>query len=267
LIVSPRPNFSILRQCGLLDLERSSFYYTPQQAQDETDVMNAIAEIHSKWPYYGYRKVRVALRDEGFDLNHKRVHRLLKLMGFKAIYPGPKTSIPGKEEQIYPYLLKGLSIVRPNQVWAVDISYIRLPGGMVYLFALIDWYSRYIVGWKLATTMEAEHAVETFRKALCNGTPEITNMDQGSQFTGGPWLLMLKHFDVKISHTGVGRCIDNVRIERFWRSIKYEDVHLRQYANVREAREGIGLYIIHYNNVRPHQALGYAKPKDLYFEK
>lgn len=265
MIVFPRPNFSLSRQCDLLDLERSSFYYTPQQSQDETEIMNIISEIHSKWPYYGYRKVTAALRDEGFDLNRKRVQRLLKVMGLKAIYPGPLTSRPGRDEQVYPYLLKGLNIIRPNQVWAIDITYIRLPQGMVYLFALIDWYSRYIVGWTLAITMEVSHAIETFNKAIDYGIPEMSNMDQGSQFTGNLWLSMLKDFGVQISHTGVGRCIDNVRIERFWRSLKYEDVHLKHYNNVSEAREGIGLYIKHYNEVRPHQALNYAKPKDLYF--
>lgn len=164
---------SIARQCDLLDLKRSSLYYRKQPAHNETNIINAIADIHGKWPYYGYRKITAVLREEGLRINHKHIQRLLKIMGLRAIYPGPKTSRPGKDETVYPYLLRDLAITRPNQVWAVDITYIRLPGGMIYLFALIDWYSRFVVGWKLAITMEAEHAVETFYRALSVGPQKL----------------------------------------------------------------------------------------------
>lgn len=238
-----------------------------EEGQNETEIANLIADIHSKWPYYGYRKVTAVLRDEGAEVNHKRVQRLMKKIGIHAIYPGPRTSIPGRSAVIYPYLLKDMAITRSNQVWAVDITYIRLPSGMVYLFALIDWYSRYVISWKLAVTMEAGHAVEALNQALLKGTPDVMNMDQGSQFTGGDWLKALTNAGVQASHTGIGRCIDNVRIERLWRSIKYEDVHLRHYESVSEARIGLGKYIHHYNNCRPHQALAYAKPKDFFFSR
>lgn len=264
-LVYPRLAMSLSHQCDLLGLGRSSFYYAQKEAPDEMEILNLIAEIHGRWPYYGYRKVTILLRREGVVINRKRVQRLMKMMGLKAIYPGPNTSKPGKSGVIYPYLLKGLAIIRSNQVWSVDITYIRLPTGMVYLFALIDWFSRYIVGWKLGVTMEAEHGVDVLNKALIFGVPEITNMDQGSQFTGEKWLESLTLLGIKLSHTGVGRCIDNVRIERFWRSIKYEDIHLQHYESVQEARKGIGLYIKHYNESRPHQALNYKTPHAMYF--
>lgn len=264
-LVYPRPNMSISHQCDLLDLGRSSFYYDQKGSEDETETLNLIAEIHSRWPYYGYRKVSVLLRREGAIINRKRVQRLMQIMGLKAIYPSPNTSAQGKSGVVYPYLLKDLKIIRPNQVWAVDITYIRLPTGMVYLFALIDLFSRYIVGWKLVVTMEAEHGVDVLNMALMLGIPDITNMDQGSQFTGEKWILALKMLGIQMSHTGVGRCIDNVRIERFWRSLKYEDIHLKHYESVQEARIGIGLYIKHYNENRPHQALNYRTPHEVYF--
>lgn len=251
----------------MLGLKRSSFYYTASKAIDETNIMNVIANIHAKWPYYGYRKIMHELKTTyEMKINHKHVLKLMNEMGLKCIYPGPKTSAPGFNEMIFPYLLKDLVINKPNQVWSVDITYIRLPVGMVYLFALIDWYSRYIVGWTLATTMEVCHAISTFEMASSLGLPKIANMDQGSQFTGKIWVEHLQRFEVSISHTGVGRCIDNVRIERFWKSLKYEDIYLRHYESVKEARIGIGEYIEHYNNRRPHQALFYATPSEMYFK-
>ena len=188
-------------------------------------------------------------------------------IGLRAIYPGPRTSLRNREDSVYPYLLRGLKITRPNHVWAVDITYIRLPTGMVYLFALIDWASRFIVGWTLANSMTANHGVETLQKSLIYGIPEICNADQGSQFTGTEWIQILQELNIQISHDGVGRCIDNVRIERFWRTIKYEDIHLKQYQTLKEARIGIGNFINHYNYQRPHQALNYDRPADVYFAK
>jgi putative transposase len=218
-----------------------------------------------EWPYYGYLKITAVLRHEGVAINHKRVYRMMQDMGLRSIYPGPNTSIRNRKDSIYPYLLKGLEITRPNQVWAVDITYIRLPTGMVYLFALIDWASRFIVAWTLASSMTADHGVETLQKALVFGVPDICNADQGSQFTGAEWIRLLLNLNIQISHDGVGRCIDNVRIERFWRTIKYEDVHLKQYQTIKEARKGLGQFINHYNYQRPHQALDYERPADIYF--
>lgn len=222
--------------------------------------MNRIAEIYEAFPYYGYRKIHAVLCQEGHRINHKKVQRLMQEMGIKALYPGPQTSTAHKENRPYPYLLKGLDIIRPNQVWAIDLTYVRLPVGMTYLFALIDWYSRYIVGWHLAHTMECYHAIETFERALSLGTPDICNADQGSQFTGRLWVDKLQSCNVQISHDGKGRCIDNVRIERFWRTLKYEDIYLQSYQTLHHARQGIAAFIDHYNHHRPHQALGYDCP-------
>jgi putative transposase len=188
----------------------------------------------------------------------------MKDLSIKAIFPGPKTSIPSPDGKVFPYLLAGMEINRANQVWAVDITYIKLPCGTVYLFALIDWYSRFIVSYKLVNTMEACHGVDTIEAALTKATPEICNADQGSQFTGNLWIAKLQAHKIQISHDGVGRCIDNVRIERFWRTIKYEDVFIQSYETLPEARSGIDKFIKHYNYQRPHQALHYKTPSDLY---
>lgn len=228
--------------------------------------MNCISEIHQKFPYYGYRKIHWCLMQKyGYELNRKKVQRLMQEMAIKAIYPGPKTSIPSSEGSVFPYLLKGLEIIRVNQVWGVDITYIKLPVGTVYLFALIDWYSRFIVSHKLVNTMEACHGVEIIEAAIIYGIPEICNADQGSQFTGILWISKLNEYSIKISHDGVGRCIDNIKIERFWRTIKYEDIFINAYETLVAAKEGIKKFIEHYNYHRPHQALGYQTPSQLFF--
>lgn len=226
--------------------------------------MNQIYDVYMDYPYYGYRKITAALGHEGIFINRKRVQRLMRNMGLAAIYSKPRTSIANPLNSIYPYLLKGLEIKEVNKVWAVDITYIKLPTGMVYLFALIDWYSRFIVGWKLVNSMTSDHGVAVLNMAMRHGKPEICNADQGSQFTSEDWVSALLKSDILISHNGVGRCIDNVRIERFWRTIKYEHVHLMHYQTLVEARDGIGEFIEHYNHRRPHQALNYMRPADLY---
>ena len=264
-MVSTGVGLSLSCCCYLLGIPRSTVYYKAHISLDETDLCNKIYDVYLECPYYGYRKITAALRHEGIAINPKRVQRIMKSMGIMAIYPGPRTSLRNPKDSIYPYLLKGLEITRPNQVWAVDITYIRLPTGMVYLFALIDWVSRFIVGWTLANSMTADHGVETLQKALEFGIPDICNADQGAQFTGAEWITLLIKLNIKISHDGVGRCIDNVRIERFWRTIKYEDIHLKQYQTIKEGRKGIGEFINHYNYQRPHQALDYERPADIYF--
>jgi putative transposase len=244
---------SIRQQCKILDIHKSSLYYCPKENFNDYIIMNMISEIHQKFPYYGYRKIHWHLKThEGQIINRKKVQKLMKNMGIKCIFPGPKTSIANKNDSVFPYLLKNLDIVRPNQVWAVDITYIKLPVGMVYLFAIIDWHSRFVVAHQLVNTMEACHAIETIEMALKLARPEICNADQGSQFTGSLWVEKLQTNNIKISHDGVGRCIDNVRIERFWRTIKYEDIFLKAYNNMSEARAGINVFIKHYNEQRPH---------------
>jgi putative transposase len=240
-------------------------YYTPAQSYEETVMMNMIDELHYQFPYYGYRKIQAALYHRGVVINHKRVQRLMRLLGIQTLYAGPDTSMPNKSHRHYPYLLRNLLIDHPNQVWAVDITYIRLSVGMVYLFALIDWFSRFIVGCKLAHTMEEEHALEAFRQGLQHGAPDICNADQGSQFTGTAWQDELTANSVRISHDGKGRYQDNIRIERFWRSVKYEDFFLKCYESLIDARLGVAQYMQHYNYSRPHQALDYKRPADLFF--
>lgn len=264
-LISQPSKLSITCQCALLGLSRSTQYYKAHKPPNETDWMNLIADIHARRPSYGYRKVTVKLKNEGYLINTKKVKRLMKQMGLRSILPKPRTSIPNKESPVYPYLLKDLKITHANQVWGVDITYIRLPVGMVYLFALIDLHSRYIVGWKLSVTMETEHALEAFREGLKGGTPEICNADQGAQFTSESWVRCMESNGVQLSHVGVGRCIDNVYIERFWWTIKWEDIHLSSYETVSEARAGIADFIKYYNEERPHQALGYKTPHEVYF--
>lgn len=250
-----------------MNINRSSSYYKAILAEDESSICNHISEVYEQFPYYGYRKITAVLRNEGIVINHKRVQRLMQLMNLRAIYPGPKLSAPSKDGNIYPYLLKELDILCPNQVWAVDITYIKLPVGMAYLFALIDWYSRFIVGWTLANSMTADHGVMMIKNATIFGIPKICNADQGSQFTGSAWIETLENLGIQISHDGVGRCIDNVRIERFWRTLKYEDFFLQQYHDLPAAKAGFAKFITHYNYFRPHQALAYARPADIFFAR
>lgn len=265
-LVKPDHSLAIVRQCELLDIHRSGFYYCPKENFEDTMLINLIREIHDQFPYYGYRKIHWYLvNNESININRKRVQRLMTLGNIRAIYPRPKTSVPSSDGTVFPYLLKGLVINRPNQVWSIDITYIRLPCGMVYLFALIDWHSRFIVAHKLTNTMEACHGVEVLTIASLLAIPEICNADQGSQFTGKEWIDKLIEYGIKISHDGIGRCIDNIRIERFWRTMKYEDVFLQSYDSLPKAKIGIKAFIEHYNYERPHQALGYKTPAAIYF--
>jgi putative transposase len=207
-----------------------------------------------------------ALRREGLGIGHNRVRRLLRQMGLEAIYPKPRLSVPGgPEHRVYPYLLRGLRIDRPNQVWSSDITYIRLSQGFVYLTAILDWFSRYVLAWSLSTTLEAQFCVRTLQEALRRARPQIVNTDQGSQFTGGEWIGELKAAEVSISMDGRGRAFDNIFTERLWRSVKYEDVYLKDYETVDAARAGLGEYFRFYNTARVHQALGYRTPAEVHF--
>lgn len=266
-LISPNHNMTVHRQCNLLGLHRSSYYYVVNEPGNDTELMNEIKDIWIDWPFYGYRKITDELADRGIKVNHKRVLRLMKLMGLRSVLPKPRinTSIANNENPVRPYLLKGMVINQPNQVWATDITYIKLPGGMVYLFALIDWHTRFVVGWKLANTMEASHAAEVLEAAIRRyGTPEIVNSDQGSQFTGEAWIMALEAHNIKISHDGVGRCIDNIRMERLWWSIKYEHVHLYCHRTLWELEKGLETYLTFYNMRRRHQGINKLRPVDLY---
>ncbi len=227
--------------------------------------MRRIDEIHLKLPFYGNRRIRDQLHREGCKVNRKKVRRLMRLMGISALYPRRRTSKPGKGHKIYPYLLKDLSIDRPNQVWASDITYIPMARGFLYLVAILDLYSRKVLSWRLSNTLDPEFCVSALEEALRHhGTPEIFNTDQGAQFTSDAFIKVLQDAGVRISMDGKGRWIDNVFIERVWRSLKYEEVYLKAYENAAEAKRGIGDYFQFYNQERPHYALARFTPDEVY---
>lgn len=263
-------DLSKVQVCNLLGVNRSSIYYqsNPPNEDDDIWLMNLIRDIWLGKPFYGYRKITCELQvKHHLSINRKRVLRLMQNMQIQALYPKPKTSIKAKDAQIYPYLLKGLTINHINQAWQVDITYLRLKGQFVYLIALIDVYSRYIVGWHLHDTLDTEGCIKALYNAFKAGKPEIVNSDQGSQFTSNLWCDALKNRLVKISMTGQGRCIDNVFIERLWRTIKYEAIYLNEYDDFEGLKSGLKKFIRFYNTQRYHQALDYLRPSDIYFEK
>lgn len=259
-------SISIRRQCELLSLPRSTFYFEPQGVSSEKlALMRLIDEVFLKYPFYGSRKMAVALRGLGHPVNRKRVQRLMRLMGLESVAPKPSLSRSHPEHPKYPYLLKGLEVTKANQVWAADITYIPLALGFVYLVAIIDWYSRAILSWRLSTSLEDDFCVHALKEALERwGRPEIFNTDQGVQFTSSDFVELLKAGGIRISMDGRGRCIDNVFAERLWRSVKYEEVYLHAYDGVSVAKAGIGRYFIFFNDERPHQALGYRTPAEVY---
>jgi len=259
---------SLRRQCELLQVNRSTLYYKASAVDaDDVDLLNEIREIWERYPFYGYRRITKELKFNGHKINRKRVQRLMQLGGVQAIYPGPNTSRRNKLHAVHPYLLRGLSITRPNQAWMVDITYLRLNGGFMYLVALIDVHSRYIVSWSLSNTMETGFCIEALKKGLVYAQPEIINSDQGSQFTSDDWVDYLNEYGINISMTGKGRCLDNVYIERFWRSFKREKFYLNEYKKVKELRNAIEEYVEFYNQRRWHQSLNYKTPAEVYFEQ
>ena len=256
---------SLRRQCALLGLERSSLYYEAVEERAENlRLMRLLDEQYTATPFYGIRRMTAWLRKQGYSINHKRVSRLLRQMGLAAIYPGPKLSQAGEGARRYPYLLRGVRMERPNQVWSTDITYIRLQQGFVYLAAVMDWFSRYVLSWSLSITLEAGFCLEALEAALRQGRPEIFNSDQGVQFTSGEYTGRLEQEQIRISQDGRGRCLDNVFVERLWRSVKYEEVYLKDYGTVGEARQGLGDYFAFYNQARLHQSLGYRTPAAVY---
>ena len=258
---------TVKRQAELLDLSRSNVYYRPKpvSARDLL-LMRRIDALHLEAPYYGARKLAASLRREGHDIGRKHVRTLMRRMGIEALYRKPRTSIPARVAAIYPYLLENRVIERPNEAWASDITYVPMAHGFLYLMAIIDVASRKVLAWRLSNTLTADFCLEALEEALAKfGPPEIFNTDQGSQFTSEEWLTPLKAAGVAISMDGKGRWIDNVFIERLWRSVKYEDIYLREYANGHEAQRALSKYFAFYNARRVHETLGYKTPDEVYF--
>ncbi len=260
------PALPVVAQCRLLKIARSTLYYRPVAVDpDDLALMRRIDELYLASPFYGSRRMVAVLRREGLVVNRKRVRRLMRLMGLEAIYQKPNTSQGHPDHKVYPYLLRGLSIERANQVWCADITYIPMARGFVYLVAVMDWFSRRVLSWRLSITMEADFCVEAVQEALAaHGRPEIFNTDQGVQFTSAGFVDELEAAGVRISMDGKGRFLDNIFIERLWRSLKYEEVFTKAYGSVIEARRGIGGWLSFYNDERPHQALGYQTPRSVF---
>ena len=257
---------SLRQQCDLLGLNRSSYYYqnSSENVQNQL-LMRLLDEQYTKTPCYGVLRMTAFLRSLGHQVNAKRVRRLLRIMGLDAIYQKPNLSSPNAEHRIYPYLLRGVAITHCDQVWSADITYIRLTGGFVYLVAVIDWHSRYVLGWSLSNTLDADFCIELMRELLLTRRCEIFNTDQGVQFTTPRFTQVLQEKDVQISMDGRGRALDNIFVERLWRTVKYEYVYLQDIDSVKEARIGFEVFFKFYNNERFHQSLGYKTPAQVYF--
>ncbi len=256
---------SLVRQCNLVDVSRAWVYYRPAPPQaEDLELMALMDRQYLKTPFYGSRKMRAWLRGQGYLVNRKKVQHLMRLMGLEAIYRRPNTSKPAPDHKVYPYLLKGLEINRVDQVWAADITYIPMAQGFLYLVAIMDWHSRHVLTWKLSNTLDTDFCVAALEQALGKGRPEIFNTDQGAQFTSEAFTALLLEQGVRVSMDGKGRYRDNIFVERLWRSVKYEEVYLKAYQTVAEARVGINAYLEFYNRQRPHQALGYRTPAEVY---
>lgn len=266
-MITPRPALPVTRQCRLLAVPRSSAYVRAQPVSaTDLALMRLLDELYLKWPFYGSRRLGHALQQQGHCVNRKRVQRLMRQMGLRAIYPKPRTSHPGHGHKIYPYRLRGLLITRPNQVWASDICYIPMAKGFMYLTVIMDWYSRRVLAWRVSNTLDTEACVEALEEALGRyGAPEIFNTDQGAQYTSAAFTTVLKSQGVTISMDGKGRWVDNVFVERLWRSVKYEDVYLRAYETPAALRAGLTDYFEFYNTVRGHQTLNRQTPDAVYW--
>jgi putative transposase len=257
---------SVQKQCQLLGVSRSSYYYQPKEvSEEELTLLRLLDEQYMKTPFYGSRKFTIFLRSMGYEVNRKRVIRLMRQLGLQAIYPKRRTTIINPEHRVYPYLLRDLSIARANHVWCTDITYLPIGKGHFYLVAIMDWYSRRVLGWKISNTMDVDFCKRALEEALLNyGKPEIFNSDQGSQFTSKDFTERLQKEKVKISMDGRGRCYDNIFIERLWRSLKYELIYIREFENGKELTEQVNKWFNWYNKERPHQALDYQTPDEVY---
>lgn len=268
LVDADHERLSVRRQCVLLQINRSTIYYKEKEAGiDEITLLNEIRDVWQRYPFYGYRRITKELIFKGYTVNHKRVQRLMREGGIKALYPGPNTSRRNRLHAVYPYLLKDLEVKMPNQAWMVDITYLRINGGFVYLVAFIDVHSRYIISWELSNTLDTAFCLDALRIGLVKNIPLILNSDQGCQFTSEAWVAFLRENNIKISMTGKGRCLDNVYIERFWRSFKREEFYLNYYDSIRDLKKAIAVYIGFYNNRRWHQSLDYKTPANMYFNE
>jgi len=249
----------------LLGLSRSSLYYEPGgEAAEDLRLMRRIDEQYTARPFYGSRRMTVWLNEQGEGVNRKRVRRLMRVMGLEAIYPKPRLSLAGKGHRIYPYLLRGVKVGRRDQVWSTDITYVPMPSGFMYLAAVIDWFSRYVIGWRLSNTLDGSFCLEMLEEALRMGKPEVFNTDQGAQFTAAAFTGRLESAGVAVSMDGRGRALDNVFVERLWRSVKYEDIYIQGYDTVPGLHRGLARYFAFYNDERPHQSLGYRTPAAVY---
>jgi len=267
LIERDNPELTLSNQAELLSLNRTGLYYEPVgPSADEISAKHRIDEIYTAHPFYGSRRITVTLCKEGRWISRPTVQCYMREMGIAGISPGPNLSQRNIEHKLYPYLLRGLAISRPNQVWGIDITYIRLLGGWMYLVAILDWFSRYVVSWELDQTLELPFVLNAVDRALQQATPDIWNSDQGSHFTSPQYTEKLLAASVRISMDGKGRALDNIFTERLWRTVKYEDVYLKDYTTPREARQGLGQYLTFYNQERPHQSLNYQTPAQVYFE-
>jgi len=268
LIDPGHATLSVRRQCALLGLSRSSLYYeAAEETSDNLRLMRLLDKQYTARPFYGSRRLTAWLVQQGEKVNRKRVQRLLRLMGLEALYPKPRLSVAGRGHRIYPYLLRGVSIKRADQVWSTDITYVPLPSGFMYLAATIDWYSRYVLAWRLSNTLDGSFCLEMLDEALSRGCPEVFNTDQGVQFTAEAFTGRLLSAGVAVSMDGRGRCLDNVFVERLWRSVKYEDIYLHGYERVPELERGLTCYFDFYNGERIHQSLDYRTPASVYCDK
>lgn len=267
LVEHGNPELPLMRQADLLGVSRSSLYYQPVlPSAEEVALKHRIDEIYTAWPFYGSRRITAVLNRE-MTINRKKVQRCMREMGIAGICPGPNLSQRRADHPIYPYLLRNLTFNYPNQVWGIDITYIRLVGGWMYLVAVLDWYSRYVVSWELDQTLEMPFVLSTVERALVQATPTIWNSDQGSHFTSPQYLDLLRAAQVQISMDGKGRALDNIFTERLWRTVKYEEVYLNDYDCPKAAHQGLTRYFGFYNHERPHQALDYQTPAEVYFGK
>lgn len=267
MIEPTHPDLSIRRQCELVGLHRSNYYYQPvSETPLNLELMRLIDRQYTKTPYFGWPKMTIYLQRLGYAINHKRIQRLMQKMGLQAIVPQPRTSQPAPEHKVYPYLLRNITLTHPNQVWAADITYLPIFRGFMYLVAILDWFSRYVVAWSLSNSLESHFCVQTLQEALVQGPqPVIFNTDQGCQFTSEAFTSVLKKADIRISMDGRGRCFDNIFVERLWRSVKYEDIYPKAYDSVPALTAGLGEYFPLYNEERPHQSLNYRVPAEVYF--
>lgn len=264
MIESKHPDIAIYRQCELVGISRTAYYYEPVEDIYNYQLMRLIDKQFLKTPFYGIKRMTAWIKREGHNVNEKRVRRLMRLMDLNAVYPKPRLSFNSNEHKVYPYLLSNIAIIRSNQVWSADITYIRLKQGFIYLVAIMDWYSRYVLSWEVSTTLDKEFCLVALKKALKTSKSEIFNTDQGVQFTCSEFTGLLKDSGIKISMDGRGRVFDNIFIERLWRSVKYEEVYLNEYEIVKDAKNGFTRYFQFYNNERPHQSLDDLTPDEVY---